>query len=143
MIYQNTLRIPYPYRIENAKRWVKCNIADRKKKKKTYITFAVDIKGEVVGDTSLMNIESHKAEIGYWLARKHWNKGITTQAVRRVTQFGFSKLKLKRISADVFSANKASARVLEKAGFKFEGKLRKLYKKDGKLIDVLMYAKVR
>jgi len=75
--------------------------------------------------------------------RIYWNKGIITQAVKRITQFGFLKLKLRRIYVTSFLANKASVRVLEKAGFEFEGKLRKLYKKDGKFLDALMYAKVR
>ncbi len=140
--YMST-RIPYPYRMKDAKDWIKRNIAESKKRKKSYITFAIDINGDVLGGSSLMNIDGHKAELGYWLAKKYWNKGITTQAVKRITQFGFSKLKLKRIYATVFSPNKASARVLEKTGYKYEGKLRKFYKKDGRLIDALLYAKVK
>ncbi len=88
-----------------------------------------------------MKIEGHKAEIGYWLAEKHWGKGIMTGAVRIICRFGFEKLGLRRIYAAVFPGNRASARVLEKAGFVFEGRLRNLYEKGGKMIDGLMYAK--
>ena len=60
-----------------------------------------------------------------------------------VTNFGFNKLKLRRVYAYVFTKNKTSARVLEKNGYKFEGLLRKHANKDGRLIDSLLYAKVR
>lgn len=111
--------------------------------KPSEIRFAIDSGGEVIGGISLRNIEGHKAEIGYWLSEKYWGRGIMTKAVKLVCGFGFGKLRLRRIYATLFSNNRASARVLEKAGFKREGLLRKLHKKDGRLVDALMYAKVR
>ena len=102
-IYRYTLRIPYPYKSKDAKKFIKNSINQYKKRKKTEIKFAIDIDGEVVGGVGFMNIEKHKAEIGYWLSRKYWNKGIMTKAVRLVTNFGFNKLKLRRIQAGIFS----------------------------------------
>jgi RimJ/RimL family protein N-acetyltransferase len=46
-----------------------------------------------------------------------------------------------RITANVFSSNAGSARVLEKAGFAYEGQLRNYYKKDGRIFDGKLYAK--
>ena len=142
-IYQNTLNIPYPYTLKDAKDWIAKNLKEMKKRKPNMINFAIDINGEVVGGIGLNKIEGHKAEIGYWLAEKYWGQGIMTQAVKLVTEFGFKKLKLKRIYAYVFSWNKASMKVLEKAGYKLEGILRKDVKKNNKFIDTYLFAKVK
>jgi RimJ/RimL family protein N-acetyltransferase len=142
-IYKNTLDIPYPYRLKDAKEWITKNLKESKKKTPTMINFVIDINGEVVGSASLSNIKEFKAEIGYWLAEKYWSRGIMTKAVKLVTKFGFDKLKLKRIYALVFPFNKASMRVLENNGYKLEGILRKNSKNDGKFLDDYLFAKVK
>ena len=142
-IYRNTLSIPYPYTLKDAKDWITKNLKEMKRKRPNMINFAIDINGEVVGGIGLRKIEGHKAEIGYWLAEKYWGQGIMTKAVKLVTEFGFKKLKLKRIYAYVFSWNKPSMGVLEKAGYKLEGILRKHIKKNNKFIDTYLFAKVR
>lgn len=142
-IYRHTLRIPYPYTLKHARDWVKKCILQSRKKRLGEINFGIDINGELVGGVGLTNVEQHKAEIGYWLAEQHWGKGVMTGAVRLVCSFGFRRLKLRRIYAHVFVKNRASARVLEKAGFSLEGLMRKLHKKDGKFVDALTYAKVK
>lgn len=142
-ISKYTTRIPHPYRLKDAKKWIAHSIKEHNKKKLREINFVIDINEDVAGSISLMNIESHKAEIGYWLAKKYWNKGIMTEAVKLVANFGFSKLKLNRIYAPVFSFNKKSARVLEKNKFAFEGLMKKFHNKDEKLYDALLFAKVK
>ena len=84
---------------------------------------------------------SKKDELGYWLARSYWNKGIMTKVVNKLCEIGFNKFGLTRIEADVFLHNDASCRILEKAGFKLEGIIHKSVKKENKLIDVKMYYK--
>ena len=66
-----------------------------------------------------------------------------TVAVTAVTNFCFERFPLRRISAEVFANNPASARVLEKAGFILEGRLRKHVLKDGELLDSLLYARTK
>ena len=63
----------------------------------------------------------YTAELGYCLAEEFWERGIMTEA--EVTDFCSENFPLRRISAEVFANNPASARVLEKAGFIFEGRL--------------------
>ena len=87
--------------------------------------------------------KNHKGEIGYWLGRKHWGKGIVSEAVKIVTEFGFGKLKLKRIWANVYSFNPPSMKVLKKNGYKLEGICKKDIKKSGKLFDKHIYAKLK
>ena len=142
-IYRNTLHIPYPYTVKDAKKWVSDNLKEAKNKKFKSINFVIDINGEVAGGIGFNSIQEHKAEIGYWLGEKYHGQGIMTQAAKLVTKFGFEKLKLKRIYAFVFLWNKPSARVLEKNGFKLEGVLRKNVKKDGKLFDDCLFAKIK
>jgi len=142
-IYRNTLHIPYPYTLKDAKEWVAKNLREAKKKDPAKISFVIDIRGEVAGSVGFSKIEGYRAEIGYWLAEKYWSKGIMTEAVKSATKFGFEKLKLKRIYAYVFPFNKPSMRVLKKAGFKFEGILRKEIKKDNKFLDGYLFAKIR
>ena len=142
-IYRNTCRIPYPYTPEHAKAWINRCKNSAKKKKKTEVNFAIDINGKVIGGIGLRDITSHKAEIGYWLGKKYWGKGIATKAVQLITNFGFKQLKLKRIYAHIFSKNKASARLLEKNNYKREGLMRKYYLKNGKLLDAALYAKIK
>ena len=83
--------------------------------------------------------KSHRAEVGYWLAKTFWGRGIMSAVVRRVCQHAFDEFALVKIIAHVVTHNPASARVLEKCGFQQEGFLRKHFCKDGKLIDVRLF----
>ena len=83
------------------------------------------------------------AEIGYWVGEPFWGKGIATAAAIRATEYGFATLGLVRIQAMVFEWNTASARVLEKAGYVLEGRMRRSIIKDGRIADSLLYARIR
>ena len=85
----------------------------------------------------------HSVEIGYWVAEPFWGKGIATRALRAVTEYAFTSFDLVRIFAAVFEWNPGSARVLEKAGYTYEGRSVKSVTKDGQTIDQLVYAIIR
>ena len=140
-VHRDTLNIPYPYSLKDARAWLKKCFKEIKNKEK--IKFAIDIKGEVIGSVGFTKIEDHKAEIGYWLAKRYWRQGIMSEAVKLTTQYGFEKLKLKRIYAYIFPFNKASIKVLQKAGFKKEGLLKKNVKKNGRFYDDYVFAKIK
>lgn len=143
IIARNTLTIPYPYALKDAKWWLRTSIP--KNKKKIQVNFCIEIDGKVAGSVGFNKIsKEHKAEIGYWLAEKYWGKGIMTEVVREVVKFGFEKLKLRRIYAHTFPFNKASAGVLKNNGFKFEGILKKdARKSNGKILDAYVFAKIK
>ncbi|MEM4703275.1 MAG: GNAT family N-acetyltransferase [Candidatus Pacearchaeota archaeon] len=143
-IARNTLTIPHPYKKKDARYWINHNLRLYKFKKPKEINWVIDINGEVAGSVGLAKIDriNKNAEIGFWLAKKYWNQGIMTRAVRQIIKFGFKKLKLKRIYAYVFVFNKASQKVLEKTGFKLEGKLQKHVLKNGRYYDDLVYSKI-
>ena len=97
----------------------------------------------LIGGCGLNDFEagkSHRAEVGYWLAKPLWGRGIMTAAVQRVCQHAFEEFGLLKITAHVFIHNSASARVLEKCGFQQEGFLRKHFLKDGRFIDGWLFA---
>jgi len=141
-IYCYTLDIPYPYTIQIARKWVNLNLEAYRKKKKKMMNFVIDINGEVAGSVGLTAIyNTHKkAELGYWLAKKYWGKGIMTQAVGQTLEYGFVKLGLNRIFAFTRVENIASQKVLQKNNFQLEGLLRKNIIKDGKPKDLYLFA---
>lgn len=132
---------PHPYTFADAKRWIEMANPT------TPITnFAIVVDGAAVGGIGLMlkeDVFRRSAEIGYWLGEQYWGLGIITEAVRAVTEYAFSTFDLCRVYAGVFEWNPASMRVLEKAGYEFEGRMKKSVTKDGETIDELIYAIVR
>jgi RimJ/RimL family protein N-acetyltransferase len=80
------------------------------------------------------------AEIGYWLAEPFWGRGIATEAVKAMTTYAIAKHALTRVYARVADWNTASVRVLEKAGYALEARLRRSAIKEGRVIDQLQYA---
>jgi ribosomal-protein-alanine N-acetyltransferase len=138
-----TLRdvFPHPYTIPDAHEFLQRAISDQSTTK-----FCIEVNGRAVGGMGIHpgeDVHSHTATLGYWLGEDFWGRGIMTEAVAALTDFCFDNFPLRRISAEVFANNPASARVLEKAGFVFEGRLKKYVIKDGKLLDSLLYAQTR
>lgn len=132
---------PSPYRREHAERYIA--MVNRQAPK---TAFAVEVGGEAVGGIGLVirdDVERISAELGYWLSEQHWGKGIMTEAVRAFTDWGFATFQLTRIFAVPFVTSVGSVRVLDKAGFVCEGRLRKSAIKRGHVIDQWMYATVR
>ncbi len=129
---------PHPYTMGDARRWIDVSTTQLRGN-----AFAICVGGFAVGAIALMpreDVNRHSAEIGYWLGEEYWGQGITTEAVTAVTDHGFRMLGLYRIYAEIFEWNRASMRVLEKAGYQAEGRLRRHAVKDGRLIDQILYA---
>jgi ribosomal-protein-alanine N-acetyltransferase len=143
-VARNMLRIPHPYAMQDAEQWI--GIAT---KQDPQTNFAIAIDDQIVGGIGLEVNPSgaaackHSAEIGYWLGETFWGRGIATEALTAMSEWAFRELNLVRLHAMVFARNNASARVLEKAGYAFEGRLLAHYFRDGEFIDGLLYAKVR
>jgi len=132
---------PHPYTIQDAHEFLQKKITEQ-----PAINFCIEIDGAAVGGIGIRvgeDVHRHTATLGYWLGEKFWGHGIVTEAVAALSDFCFENFPLRRISAEVFANNPASARVLEKAGFVFEGRLKNYVIKDGKLLDSLLYAKTK
>jgi RimJ/RimL family protein N-acetyltransferase len=85
-------------------------------------------------------VERVSSEIGYWLAEPFWGRGIATEALVATTRYAAAEHGLTRIYALPFASNTASCRVLEKAGYRLEGRLRRSAIKNGSVTDQLQYA---
>jgi [ribosomal protein S5]-alanine N-acetyltransferase len=83
--------------------------------------------------------DHYRGSVGYDLARAYWGKGIMPEAIRAVVEFGFQRMRLNRIEADVLAENNASIRVLEKVGFVREGVLRERDFERGAFRDLVLY----
>lgn len=88
-------------------------------KNKTRFVFAITLREteEVIGETSL-HLENDRSvpQLGYWVGEPFWNRGIGSEAVGAIVQFGFEKLGLRLIYATCHAANTASVKVLLKNG---------------------------
>lgn len=129
---------PYPYTLADAEAWL--NRAD------PALDFAIEVAGTAVGGIGLRLSQDafrRSAEIGFWLGEPFWGWGIMTEALRTIANYAFAAFDLAQLYAGVFEWNPASARVLEKAGFVFEGRMRRAVTKRGRTGDQLLYALVR
>jgi RimJ/RimL family protein N-acetyltransferase len=133
-------RFPHPYTAADAEAWIGTASAES-----PVANFAIVLADEAVGGIGLTpgtDIFRHSAEIGYWLGEPFWGRGIATEALRAVTQYAIKTHGLTRIFAVPFASNQASCRVLEKAGYVLEGRLRRSAIKDGLITDQVQYAYV-
>jgi RimJ/RimL family protein N-acetyltransferase len=130
---------PHPCTIEDAKNFLLGSVAGPPRK-----NFCIATNGQAVGGIGLRpgeDVHRHTAEFGYWLGEGFWSQGIMSEVVPAFVDYCFKEFSLHRIYALPHSNNPASARVLEKAGFVLERRLRKNVIKDGQILDSLLYAK--
>lgn len=141
----NNLRdgLPYPYTETDAEEYIDSMlVAD---KNQTF-AFAITVEDKVVGSIGVFrcdNIHSRTAEMGYYIGESYWGFGLGTSAATQVCTYIFEHTDIIRIFAEPFAYNTASCRVLEKAGFQFEGLLRSNAIKNGKVIDMKMYSLIK
>jgi len=134
-----TSAIAQPYTEGDAQWWVEegSGIAHAK---------AIEFNGTLVGCISANVGEfeySRSAELGYWVAREYWNKGIASEAIKLFTDSIFSSTDITRLFVSVVAENAASLRVLEKNAYTNEGTHRQASFKNGRYFDEHCLAKLR
>jgi len=135
--------LPFPYTEKDAEEFIGFVLNGEKDSR--YI-FAICCDGKVVGCIGVYrkdNVHRLTGELGYYIAEPYWGRGIASEAVRQMCGYVFKNTDIVRIFAEPYANNAASCRVLEKAGFQFEGTLRWHAIKNGQLLDMKMYAKIR
>jgi ribosomal-protein-alanine N-acetyltransferase len=131
-------RFPHPYTRRDGQAFLKYT---REQQPET--AFAIVVNGEAAGGIGFQlqgDVERVSAEIGYWLGEPFWGRGISTEALVALTGYAIATHGLTRVFAVPFAWNIASCRVLEKAGYVLEGRLRRSAIKDGSVTDQLQYA---
>ena len=133
-------RFPHPYTTRDARDFLKHAAAAQDPS-----NLAIEVGGQAVGAIGYVpgtDVERFSAEIGYWLGKAFWGRGIATEALELVTGLAFRELNLLRLFALPFADNAPSVRILEKAGYVREGLLRSSCVKYGQPKDQLLYARV-
>lgn len=130
-------RFPNPYGMEDARRFLK--FAQEAQEE---CVAGVEVEGGIAGAIGIQfrtDIERCSAELGYWLGEPFWGRGVMTAAIRGFTGWAMPRFELTRVYAEVFAENPASGRVLEKAGFRRVGVLRKAAIKNGVHRDYVLW----
>jgi RimJ/RimL family protein N-acetyltransferase len=110
----NLSRVPYPYRLTDAKAWLRSWRPDRPAGE---TGFTIDLPGEgLIGHVGFHNDEQGTV-IGYWLAQPFWNRGLMSEAVRGALDWYFETTAAPTLASGVFHFNKASLAIQKKVGF--------------------------
>jgi len=131
--------------IKDTKKYIKL----MKKKYKTQIIgdWGIVLKenNKMIGSCGFVawNRQHDYAELGYVLSKQYWNRGIMTEAIKKVMDFGFSKMKLNRIEAYHLIDNVASEKVMIKSGMVNEGVVKQKFLANGIYNDAKLYAIVK
>jgi len=137
----NNLRdaLPHPYSEKDAKEYIEMALS----KPKPTTMFAIVVDGKAVGSIGFFprtDVERISAELGYFIGEGYWDKGIMTEAVKRIVTYAFTTFPLQKIYATPFDFNIASQKVLQKAGFEREAILKQAAIKNGKIVDLHYYS---
>jgi len=133
-----TDKFPHPYTEQDAKEFIEYATADY-----PIHIFAIDLDGEAIGGIGIhpqSDIHRRNAELGYWLSEPFWGQGIMSSLIPQVVEFAFSTYDIDRVFARPFGTNTASQKVLEKNGFRLEGRFEKVLEKNGAKLDELIYS---
>lgn len=131
-------RFPHPYTTADAVAYI-----EHVKARPVQTSFGIDVGGEAIGSISLMlgdDIARRTAEVGYWIGREFWGRGIMVDALTATTRYAFDELGLVRVFAVPFVTTTRSSRVLKKAGYVLEGVMRRSAIKDRRMLDQLLFA---
>ena len=132
---------PSPYTLSDAEAWVGFAMGQDPE-----VSFAIASPKEAIGGIGLRlqeDVHRRSAEVGYWLGELFWGRGIATAALKALSEYAFAEFSPVRLYGYVYESNPASCRVMEKAGFVFEGCLRRSIFKRGRIMDQFLYARVR
>lgn len=129
---------PHPYTSAAAEKFIEMAMSHSPVR-----LFAIEVDGEAVGGIGIhpqTDIMRMNAELGYWLSAAYRGKGIATYAVKEMVKYSFDTFEFDRIFARPFPQNIASRKVLEKAGFVLEARIKNAIIKNNIRMDELIYA---
>ena len=133
-------RFPFPYTPADGEAFLSGRVVDLSEP-----VLAIEIDGEACGSIGVHRLAGERAvgaELGYWLGRAHWGRGVMTRVVSTFAPWAMDALGVLRLQATVLDFNLGSARVLEKNGFAEEGRLRRAVRKRGRLHDLRVFGRV-
>ena len=118
-VVRNLATAPWHYRLADAEAYL---AAERRPWEPSLLVFRrTGAAPELIGTIAFGRRPNGEIELGYWIARPHWNRGYATEAGKAVIHAARDGLRLRKLSAGHFLDNPASGRVLEKLGFRPTG----------------------
>jgi len=135
-------RFPSPYTEAAAREWIAYASTDAP----PLAALAIALDDRVIGGIGLerfRDVARFTAELGYWLGVAHWGRGYAAEAIGGLVDHAFATTDLRRVEAWVFVRNERSARVLERCGFRQEGRQRDSVFKNGEFLDTRLFARLR
>lgn len=133
-VARNSRSFSYPYSTEDAANWI--GEVGREWDQGKSVVFAVSLQAiesqaeQLVGSVGLvLDQQSNRGELGYWLGRSYWGQGIATEACVSILDFAFGELLLNKVVAECLVRNSASEAVLKKIGMVQEGHLKNHFRK--------------
>lgn len=135
-------RFPRPYTAEVARAWIGRCLSGHDRG----LQLAIDVDGLAVGGVSVDVVTAKTpriGELGYWLGEEFWGRGIGGEAVRLVCPVAYERLTLDRLRATVRESNTASLRILERAGFAAQSRMRRSDRRPGSAVVEIVYARDR
>jgi len=111
MVSKTLSNVPYPYTLDDADEWLK--IVDNEE-----FNLNIFLNDDLIGGVGLTPIEDDFCELGYWLGVEYWGQGYATESVRGLLSYAATNTPCEKFKANVYKENVASAKVLEKNGFK-------------------------
>jgi [ribosomal protein S5]-alanine N-acetyltransferase len=142
-IAKNLARVPFPYTLADAHEflaWAKG--FDHRSAFKTIRLKST--QADIIGVISYDWVEAkQESDIGYWLVKEHWGKGLMSEAARAMVRYAFTVSGLQSLSSCFFNDNPASGKVLERAGFETAGPCTHFSKAQGKEVPVTLMSLTR
>lgn len=140
-IARMTAAVPYPYTLSDARYWIR-RCRQQYRQSATHCHLAITVGDRVVGSIGT-DRHGDQAEFGYWLSRAYRGRGMMTAVVKQFAVYQFKRWPVARVLAKTFPFNPASARVLEKAGFKKTAYELRTIRKHGRWLDTNVYTRWR
>ena len=136
---KNLRSFEYPYSLQDAQQWLDELPAEWEQGKSAVFAVCLREKADppptegcsLVGAIGVvLDSQSNRGELGYWIGRNYWGQGYATEASRSVLDFAFGQLGLNKVVAECLTRNPASSAVLKKVGMEQEGFLAKHFRKN-------------
>lgn len=135
-----TLRIPHPYTQKDAEDLV----AQAQDSDGVRLAVRLRDSATFVGGVGLrLELDHHRAELGYWIGVPYWGNGYASEAAQALVRYAFDELKVNRLYASHVPNNPASGKILLRLGMKREGYLRGHILKWGEYQDLVLYGMVK
>lgn len=135
-IARMTSRIPHPYSLIDADLWIASLESDE-------FVRGIELDGELIGAVGYIETGEGEAEIGYWIGKSWWGRGYATEAARTLVAYCFSTGGFRRLTCGHFVDNPASARVIQKLGFRRAGKGSQWCEARQSQVEIMKYARRR